>query len=149
MPRRKRSDLSMRKLCSAITNGSHILHDVDERSAPMRRYRDLILAHEMQLGGEVSHSESQLIRRAAMITLQLELLDAKFAKNGGEASALDLTRYQQATNSLLKILMALGLQKRARDISPTLGDIIRQDQERQRERLNEQRESEPVASDTS
>jgi hypothetical protein len=117
MPPRKRKQLTLKKCRSAVSNGSHILAEVDARSAHMRRYRDLILAHESQLG-EVSESESRLIRRAAMITLQLEMLDAKFANNGGEASALDLTRYQQTTGALRRLLETLGLQRRAKDVTP-------------------------------
>jgi hypothetical protein len=51
-------------------------------------------------------------------------------------------------NARLKLGEQIDTAEQAQ-LSPTLGDIIRQDQERQRERLNEQRESEPVASDTS
>ena len=45
----------------------------------MRRLKDLISAHESDLGGEdyVSESERRIVRRAAMLTIQLEMLDAR------------------------------------------------------------------------
>ncbi len=88
MPRRKRIAPSISRIRSAITNGSSVLANVDHRSAMMRRLKDLISAHESDLGGEdyVSESERRIVRRAAMLTIQLEMLDAKFAANEGEAT---------------------------------------------------------------
>jgi hypothetical protein len=117
-PRRKRTDLSVKKLCSAITNGSHVLLDIDHRSAPMRRLRDLIMLHESDLGGTdfISESERSLVRRASMIELQLELLKHRFAEAGGEATSVQLADYQRATGALRRILESLGLKRRQRDV---------------------------------
>jgi hypothetical protein len=60
---------------------------------PMRRLRGLIQQHEADQGGDVSQSEQVLIRRAAMLAVQCEMLDAKFASNDGEASRGDLETY--------------------------------------------------------
>lgn len=119
MADRKRSQLSLRKTRSAITNGRHLLHEVDARSAWMRRLRDLITAHTTDLGGEdfVSEAEQRLIRRAAMLTIQCEMYDAKFASNEGEASQTDLETYQRITNTLRRTLESLGLSRRARDVT--------------------------------
>jgi hypothetical protein len=107
---------------SAITNGSKLLGaEVDHRSAWMRRYRDLIQAHLSDLGGEaeVSEAEKVLVRRAAMLTLQLELLERRFAGNeSGEASPAQIETYQRCTNTLRRMLEALGLKRRAREIPP-------------------------------
>jgi hypothetical protein len=67
----------------------------------MRRYRDLIVAHENDLGGSdyISEGERRIVRRAAMIALQAEMLDAKFASNDGSASAYDLECYQHLSNT--------------------------------------------------
>jgi hypothetical protein len=80
MPRRRTTELSLRKVRSAITNGSSVLHDVDHRSAWMRRLRDLIADHVADLGGEdaLSTAELALVRRAAMLTLQLELMESRW-----------------------------------------------------------------------
>ena len=51
MPRRKKTELNLSKLRSAITNGTHVLVGVDHRSAWMRRLADLISQHTADLGG--------------------------------------------------------------------------------------------------
>jgi hypothetical protein len=66
-----------------------------------------------------SLAERVLVRRAAMLCLQLELLEQRFAANdGGQASAAQLEQYQRGTNSLRRTLQALGLERRAKDVTP-------------------------------
>ena len=125
---RRQKQLTLSKARSVLTNGRvHILgNEVDGRSAWMRRYRDLIQLHVSDLGGEdlISESERRLVRRAAMLTLQCELLDQKFALSEGEASVIDLDRYQRASNSIRRLLESLGLQRRQRDVTPSVEDYI-------------------------
>jgi hypothetical protein len=123
MRRRKQVDLSLSKCRSAISNGTHLLSDLDHRGAWARRLRDLMAAHLSDLGGAdaVSESERVLIRRSAMLTLQLELLEQRFALNeGGEASSRDLEAYQRCTNTLRRTLESLGLRRRPRDVTTPL-----------------------------
>jgi hypothetical protein len=125
---RRRSDITVKKLRSAITNGSAVLMaGVDHRSAKVRRLLDLIRAHENDLGGEghVTESECRLIRRAAMITLQLELMDTKFAQLDKEVSDKALDTYGRMSNTLRRLLESLGLQRRSRDVTPSLSSILR------------------------
>ena len=74
MAKRHKPDLTLPRLCSALTNGKFILAGTDHRSAWMRRLRDLVQAHISDLGGDdvISHSERMLINRASMLALQLE-----------------------------------------------------------------------------
>ena len=74
---RSKADISLSRVRSAITNGHYLLADCDHRSARMRRLRDLIGAHLADLGGRdlVSEAEFCLVRRAALLTLELELLE--------------------------------------------------------------------------
>jgi hypothetical protein len=97
-PARKRPEVTLRKLRSAITNGSSLLADVDHRSAWMRRLRDLISLHTSDLGGDanISEGERSLLKRASMLELQCELMEQRFAQNGGEATSAQLTDYQRA-----------------------------------------------------
>src|SRR5215207_4269186 len=117
MAHRKRVPLSLSRVRSAITNGRHVLADVDHRSALMRRLRDLVQLHTNDLGGEdyISEAEKRLVRRAAMLTLQLEMLDQKFAHDESEGSRLDLETYQRCSNTLRRLLESLGLERRQRD----------------------------------
>jgi hypothetical protein len=132
MAGRNRKAPSLAYVRSAITNGSSILvGNFDGRTAWMRRLRDLIQLHESDLGGEdaVSESERRLVRRAAMLTLQLEMMDSKFAANDGEATFAQLHLYQQVSNTLRRLLESLGLKRRQKDITPpTLQEYLRQRQ---------------------
>ena len=50
-----------------------------------------------------------------------------------QASPDDLETYQRCANSLRRLLEAVGLQRRARDVGPSLGDILRRGIEEQRQ----------------
>lgn len=87
----------------------------------MRRLKDLVADHTSDLGGQdhISHSERVLIRRAAMLTLQCELMERNWVANhNGQASTKQLEVYQRATGALRRTLESLGLQRRPRDVSP-------------------------------
>jgi hypothetical protein len=71
-----------------------------------------------------SAAERSIIRRASTLTVELERLEAKFA-TAGESSADDLDLYQRAAGNLRRLLEAIGLQRRAKDIGPTLSDMRR------------------------
>jgi hypothetical protein len=103
---------------SRITNGA-LLPGVDGRSAWVRRCKDLLNDHLSDLGGEFSTSaaERSIVRRACVLTVELERLEKKFAL-AGEASADDIDLYQRVANTLRRLLEAVGLQRRSRDITP-------------------------------
>src|SRR5262249_52536918 len=114
---RKRPEVTLRKLRSAITNGSSVLADIDHRSAWMRRLRDLIQLHMSDLGGDdnVSEAERSLVRRASMLELQCELLEQRFAPaEGGAATSAQLADYQRAAGTLRRLVTSLGRQRRWR-----------------------------------
>ena len=112
---------------SAIANGK-LLPGIDQRNTWVRRARELIADHISDCGGEdnTSTAERSIIRRAAVITVELERLELKFAQ-AGEASADDLDLYIRASGNMRRLLEAVGLQRRARDVGPTLGDLLRRD----------------------
>jgi hypothetical protein len=64
-----------------------------------------------------SAAERSIIRRAAVLTTELEQLEVKFAL-AGEASPAMLEVYQRAANSLRRLLEAVGLQRRPRNLNP-------------------------------
>jgi hypothetical protein len=105
---------------SKITNGTRLLGpEVDGRNVWVRRCKDLIRLHVADLGGEAncSAAERSIIRRASVLTVELERLEAKFA-NAGQATADDLDLYSRTAGNLRRLFEAIGLQRRARDISP-------------------------------
>jgi hypothetical protein len=110
---------------SRVSNGSALLPGVDGRSPWVRRCKDVIASHLSDLGGaeNTSAAERSIIRRAAVLTTELEVLEVRFATMG-EADPADLEIYQRCANSLRRLLEAIGLHRRPRDITPTLSDIL-------------------------
>ena len=98
---------------------------VDGRGTWARRLRDLIELHLNDLGGPdaVSSAERSIVRRAATLTVELEHLEARFAL-AGEAEAADLDLYQRTAGNLRRLLEAVGLERRARDITPSLEAFV-------------------------
>src|SRR5262249_3519444 len=86
IPGRARIVLSGTKARSRINNGTELLPEIDGRSIWARRCRDLIALHVSDCGGEDGLSEAQrsIIRRAAVLTIELEQMELKFAE--GQAS---------------------------------------------------------------
>lgn len=110
---------------SRITNGRTLLANVDGRSLWARRLRDLIELHVADLGGPdaISEAEKSIVRRVATLTVELERLEAEFAQAGGaDAEGLDL--YQRTAGNLRRLLDAIGIKRRARDVTPDLKTYV-------------------------
>jgi hypothetical protein len=104
---------------SAVSNGSVLLPGVDGRSAWARRCRDVLAEHLSDLGGELNTSaaERSIIRRAAVLTTELERMEQKFAL-AGQASPDVLDIYARVAANLRRLLEAVGLHRRCRDVTP-------------------------------
>jgi hypothetical protein len=114
---------------SRISNGSNILPGIDGRSVWVRRFRDLQKLHLSDLGGEdrASEAEKSIIRRAATITTELEYFELRFAlaHQAGETPDIAyLELYQRLANSLRRLLEAVGVQRRPRDVTLPLKDYL-------------------------
>jgi hypothetical protein len=114
---------------SAVTNRTAILPGVDGRSTWVRRLRDLIELHVADLGGadRASEAEYSIIRRASVLTVELERLELRFAQGdaaGKAPSAHDLDLYQRTANSLRRLLEAVGLKRVPREIVPSVRDYV-------------------------
>ena len=116
---------------SRVTNGRQLLPAVDGRSIWARRMRDLMELHLDDLGGaeNTSEAERSIVRRVAVIETELEYQEAQFAelRQAGKAvSREDLDLYQRLANSMRRLLESVGLERRARNITPTIADWIEQ-----------------------
>jgi hypothetical protein len=56
------------------------------------------------------------------LTVELERMEGGFAL-AGEALPGQIDLYQRTANSLRRLLEAIGLERRKRDVTPTLADI--------------------------
>jgi hypothetical protein len=115
---------------SRVTNGRSLWLGDAARSWE-RRFRDLIAYHVSDLGGEAETSigQREIVRSICAQTVEMELLEKKFALKGDGAAAEDLALYCTVANSRRRQLESIGI-KRAiapRDITPpSLADIRRE-----------------------
>ena len=133
-PARKRTDLTLRKVRSSITNGSTLFGgNVDERLPYARRYRDLMGLYLDDLGGPhaVSEAERAIIRRAVTLTVQCEIMEARFARQEGDVGKTRLDLYGRTANSLRRLLEATGIHRRVNSIIPDPLDYAKRKREAQ------------------
>jgi hypothetical protein len=98
------------------------LGHLDGRTAAARRARELIEAIETDLGGgdRLSEGERQLVQRAAVLGAYIESCEVKWL--GG--AAVELQDYLAAINAQRRVLATIGLERRARNVTPDLHDYL-------------------------
>ncbi len=104
---------------SKLSNGSAVLN-ADGRSATARRYRDVLAELISDLGGDPSGAQTAIARRASALCVVCEQAEADMVAGG----ILDLAEFTTAANSLRRLLSDLGLERRAKDITPTLASYL-------------------------
>jgi hypothetical protein len=123
---RDRPDVTRKKNAqrSRVANGSAILGGIDGRSTWVRRLKECLSDHLEDIP-DASVAERSLIRRSAVLEVELERLETKFAL-AGEASADDLDIYARVSANLRRLLESVhgGLQRRPRDVTPTLDQYL-------------------------
>jgi hypothetical protein len=122
------AEVNARKGRSRITNGSAFVIGTDQRGPWIRRCKDIAAAHLSDLAlddAAISEAQRSLVRRIAVLTTQLEMLESKFAAANGEASAQNLDLYVRASGVHRRLLQTLGLERRAKTIGPSLGEVLR------------------------
>jgi hypothetical protein len=114
----RRTRLYHAKARSRITNHGHLLPDIDGRTMWARRLRDLTAMLVADQGGDdvISAARMAIVRRAAIIQIELELRELRFADE--EPSYLQLEQYSRISGNLRRMLESLGLERRAKDVTP-------------------------------
>ena len=97
------------------------LDRLDGRTIACRRARELVSSLQADLGGtdRLSEGTKQLVRRAAVLGVFIENSEAAWLA-GQEVALGD---YLSAVNSQRRVLTTIGLERRQRDVSPTLEEI--------------------------
>lgn len=97
-----------------------ILEGVDMRTHGGRRFKELCADLIDHLCADPTAPQFAIIRRAAALAVWCEQAEAGQA----QGADLDVATYTTATNALRRLLADLGLERRARDITPALSDYI-------------------------
>src|SRR4051812_31659349 len=99
------------------------LNALDQRTSAARLARDLVSAITSDLGGQgaVTAAQRQLIQRAAILGAVCEDLETRWIAG----DPLPAQEYLAGINTQRRCLMALGLERRARDVTLTLDQYLR------------------------
>jgi hypothetical protein len=98
------------------------LADLDGRTAAARRARDLVAGIEADLGGgdRLSVAERQLVQRAAVLGAIIESQEVAWLAG----RQVDVAEHLAAINAQRRVLATIGLQRRNRDVTPSLGEYL-------------------------
>lgn len=97
-----------------------ILQGVDMRTNGGRRFKELCADLVQHLCDDATAPQLAIIRRAAALAVWCEQAEAGQARGDD----LDIAAYSTASNTLRRLLTDLGLDRKARDITPSLADYI-------------------------
>lgn len=108
---------------SAVTSGRKLFVDGDPNSAWSRRFRDLMAGHVADMGGAgtLSHAQQSLVRRASTIECELELMEGQLSMG----MPVDLDIFTRSSSHLRRILETLGVERKPRDVTPTLEEYLK------------------------
>jgi hypothetical protein len=111
------ADLTGRKpqARTRVSNGKTAFLVPTGQTMAARRWRDLYAAIEADIsgGGPLSEGQKQLVRRAATISIQCELMEAR----GAIGEEIDLDLYGQLTDRLGRVLQRIGIKRVPRDVT--------------------------------
>lgn len=109
---------------SARTNGRRLFVDGDGRSPWARRWRDLVALYSDDLGGAstLSAFQSGLVETAATLRCELEKLEGELSVG----KPVDLDLFGRSAGHYRRICETLGLERRSRDVTPTLSEYLEQ-----------------------
>jgi hypothetical protein len=101
------------------------LVSLDKATGAARFFDRMVREIENDLGGrrQLSRIEGELIRAFAGAATTLQYLNVQVAL--GESSDIDLARYATIASTMLRIGSRLGLARRPRDVTLTLGQVLR------------------------
>ena len=108
---------------SRMTNGTALLPDIDGRSAIARRFKDITSGILADQGGadQCSEGRLQLVRRFAAAAVLAEQLESRLA-NGEQ---IDIQKHALLCSTLTRLAQRIGIDRRAKNITPSLGDYLR------------------------
>jgi hypothetical protein len=108
---------------SAVTNGSRLFVVRPGDTAWNRRFGDVLSEIISDMGGHegLSEGQRQMARRCATLAITCERMENEAASTG----KMDIDLYGTLCDRLGRALDRIGLKRVARDIGPTLADVLR------------------------
>src|ERR1035437_4788374 len=104
-----------------VGNGSSLfIEDIDERSTPARRYREILNQIVADRGGDLSEAQTIIARRAVEMTIWAEGKAAQLVSG----IDIDITEFSKVSNAIRRLLESLGLDRRAIDVDQHLGRYL-------------------------
>lgn len=102
------------------------LDSIDGRTFAGRRFSGVYAAIVSDLGGEdhLSEGQKQLAWRAARLAIECEMMDAAAIKSGTPMAPETLQSYGQLVDRFGRAMERLGLERRARDVTPSLSSYL-------------------------
>ncbi len=119
---RGRSRVTNARISGRINSKSLFAGEVDGRSLWARRYRDLVAGYVDDAGGVGALSELRLslIRRIAALTVEAERLEVDLASG----KTVDVDLLARLSSHIRRIAETIGLDRKVKDITPTLAEIV-------------------------
>jgi hypothetical protein len=99
------------------------LDELDQRTHAAIRAKQLVSSLVVDLGGseQVTVAQHELIQRAAILGALASDLEVAWLRK----EPVEINEYLAAVNAQRRVLVSLGLERRARDVSTSLGSILR------------------------
>jgi hypothetical protein len=118
-----------------VVSGSRIVPLGDGRGLWARILKDTLHSLQTHCGGSLSETQRLMARRVSTLEAELCFLEDQFARvraEGGEPNPNKVELYGRLADRQRRLAeSALGWRPTARDITPSLGDILREDYARQ------------------
>ena len=112
-------------LRSRVTNGKVLFaKGGDNRGAWSRRWKDLYELHCSDYGGTECMSEAQLAICGAAATTRVEMEQIAARMSEGATRPDDVDLYNRLAGNLRRHLEVLGLERKARDVTPDLRSYL-------------------------
>jgi hypothetical protein len=96
------------------------LEHLDGRTGAAKRVRELIGALAVDLAHDLTAGQRQLVQRAAVLGAICENDEALWAAG----QDIDVPTYLSAINAQRRVLATIGLERRSRDVTPSLGEYL-------------------------
>ena len=85
-----------------------------------RRFKEIVSTLFADMGGDPTEAQKAIASRAATLAIWCEQAETDFA-NGKD---FDVATYATSANAMRRLLSDLGLERRSKDVTPTLAQYL-------------------------